>query len=418
MNVLGSAFVAAVGLQVGLRLWLSRRQMAAVRAHRDRVPAAFIGSISLEEQHKAADYTVTRARFAQWGIVVDGLIKILLTVGGGLALINTAVSGFLRSPEIVRETLVVLVVFVILQCAALPLDLWRTFKIEGRFGFNRTTLGLYSADLAKSALLALTLMIPVVLGVLSLMAYAGRAWWLYAWALWIALSIGLTWLAPRFIAPLFNRFTPIEDLHLKARITAMLARCGFTADGGVYVMDSSRRTAHGNAHFSGIGRNKRIVLYDTLLSRIEADEVEAVLAHELGHFRLRHVQSQLLLSAAFMLASMALLGFLARTRGFYVGLGASDFSPATALLLFTLVAPVLTFFGKPLRSWWLRRQERAADDFAVKHVPADRLAGALIKLYRDNASTLTPDWVYTAFYDSHPPAVERINRLVNSTSLA
>jgi STE24 endopeptidase len=272
--------------------------------------------------------------------------------------------------------------------------------------------------LAKSALLALMLIVPAVLGVLSLMSFAGRGWWLYAWVLSIGMSIGISWLAPRFIAPLFNRFTPIADDNLKARISAMLDRCGFTANGGVYVMDSSRRTAHGNAHFTGIGRNRRIVLYDTLMSRINADEVEAVLAHELGHFRLHHVQRQLLLSGVFMLGGMALLGVLARTPAFYRALGSNVITPAMALLLFALAVPVLTFFGKPLGSWWWRRQEREADDFAVKYVPPDRLAGALIKLYRDNASTLTPDWIHTAFYDSHPPAVERINRLVNLPSIA
>jgi len=246
---------------------------------------------------------------------------------------------------------------------------------------------------------------------------AGALWWVWAWLIWLGVSLALAWAAPRFIAPLFNRFSPLTDSALLGRVEALLARCGFKAGGGVFVMDGSRRSAHGNAYFTGIGRNKRIVFFDTLLSRIDGDEIEAVLAHELGHFRLHHVRQRLAVAALSMLAGLALLGWLARQPGFYSGLGVPAGTPAMALLLFALVVPVFTFFATPLEAWWSRRHEREADDFAAAHAPAERLAAALVKLYRDNASTLTPDPVHSAFYDSHPPAVERIERL-NRLALA
>jgi len=243
------------------------------------------------------------------------------------------------------------------------------------------------------------------------MEKAGAWWWLWAWLVWLGATLGLTWAAPRFIAPLFNRFSPLSDAALKQRVEALLERCGFAARGGVFVMDGSRRSAHGNAYFTGIGRNKRIVFFDTLLARIDTDEIEAVLAHELGHFRLHHVRQRLGVSALSVLAGLALLGWLARQPGFYSALGVPAASPAMAVLLFTLTVPVFAYFATPLESWWSRRQEREADDFASEYSDAGRLAGALVKLYRDNATTLTPDPVHSAFYDSHPPALERIARL-------
>jgi STE24 endopeptidase len=251
---------------------------------------------------------------------------------------------------------------------------------------------------------------PIALATLSLMERAGRGWWFWAWLVWMAASLGLTWAAPRFIAPLFNRFTAITDGALKERVEDLVERCGFTADGGVYVMDNSRRSGHGNAYFTGIGRNKRIVFFDTLLARIELDEIEAVLAHELGHFRLRHVRQRFITGMAGSLAGLALLGLLAGDadfyRGFHVAAGA-----AMALLLFAFVVPSFTFFVTPVASWWSRRQELDADAFAVRHASGTALVSALVKLYRDNATTLTPDPVHSAFYDSHPTAVERIARL-------
>jgi STE24 endopeptidase len=249
-----------------------------------------------------------------------------------------------------------------------------------------------------------------------LMDRAGTWWWLWAWLVWLSVSLALAWAAPRFIAPLFNRFSPLDNAALRERVESLLARCGFTAGGGVFVMDGSRRSAHGNAYFTGIGRNKRIVFFDTLLERIDQEEIEAVLAHELGHFRLHHVRQRLVASGLSMLAGLALLGWLARQPAFYAALGvatpgAATPSPAMALLLFLVVVPVFTYFATPLEAWWSRRHEREADDFAVHYASADRLAAALVKLYRDNAATLTPDPVHSAFYDSHPPALERIARL-------
>jgi STE24 endopeptidase len=265
--------------------------------------------------------------------------------------------------------------------------------------------------LLKRWVLGFAIGAPLVLATLALMDRAGAWWWLWAWLVWLAVSLTLAWAAPRFIAPLFNRFAPLDDAALRERVEALLARCGFTAAGGVFVMDGSRRSAHGNAYFTGIGRNKRIVFFDTLLERIDLEEIEAVLAHELGHFRLHHVRQRLAVSGLSMLVGLALLGWLARQPSFYAALGAAAPSAAMALLLFLVVVPVFTYFATPLEAWWSRRHEREADDFAVRHASADRLAAALVKLYRDNAATLTPDPVHSAFYDSHPPALERIARL-------
>jgi len=403
-------FVAALIAETAVRLWLATRQIAAVRAHRDRVPELFAGRIELAEQQRAADYTVARARVSRWATGFEALIKLLLTLGGGLAA-GQALVGRAHWPEPWQGTAIVLCVLLFLQLVGLPFALWRTFRIEARFGFNRITPRLFALDLLKQWVLGFAIGAPLVLATLALMDRAGEWWWLWAWLVWLAVSLTLAWAAPRFIAPLFNRFLPLDDAALRARVEALLARCGFTAGGGVFVMDGSRRSAHGNAYFTGIGRNKRIVFFDTLLARIDPDEIEAVLAHELGHFRLHHVRQRIVVSGLSMLAGLALLGWLARQPGFYTALGVAVPSPAMALLLFLVVVPVFTYFATPLEAWWSRRHEREADDFAVRHASAERLAAALVKLYRDNAATLTPDPVHSAFYDSHPPALERIARL-------
>jgi STE24 endopeptidase len=374
------------------------------------VPELFAGQIVLTDQQRAADYTAARVELGRWATLFEALIKLLMTIGGGLAALDALVRHVHLS-EPWAGTLVVLCVLLLLQLLGLPFALWRTFRIEARFGFNRISPGLYALDLAKRLLLGLILGGPLVLATLALMEKAGAWWWLWAWLVWLGATLGLTWAAPRFIAPLFNRFSPLSDAALKQRVEALLERCGFAARGGVFVMDGSRRSAHGNAYFTGIGRNKRIVFFDTLLARIDTDEIEAVLAHELGHFRLHHVRQRLGVSALSVLAGLALLGWLARQPGFYSALGVPAASPAMAVLLFTLTVPVFAYFATPLESWWSRRQEREADDFASEYSDAGRLAGALVKLYRDNATTLTPDPVHSAFYDSHPPALERIARL-------
>ena len=403
-------FLAAVAAETLTRLWLGSRQIAAVQAHRNDIPEPFRGQIALADQQKAADYTIARVRLGRWATVVEAAVKLVLTLGGGLAAVD-AVWRHTGFDEPWRGVFVVATLLLLLQLVGLPFSLWRTFGIEARFGFNRVSPRLYAADLAKQWLLAALLGGPLLLVTLTLMEHAGAWWWVWVWMIWLGWTLGLTWAAPKFIAPLFNRFSPLADEALKKRVETLLERCGFAARGGVFVMDGSLRSAHGNAYFTGIGRNKRIVFFDTLLSRIEAAEIEAVLAHELGHFRLHHVRQRLAASVLLTFAGLALLAWLARQPGFYSALGVPVPSAAMALLLFVLIVPVLTFFATPAISWWSRRHERQADDFAAEHADAGKLAAALVKLFRDNASTLTPDRIHSAFFDSHPPALERIERL-------
>jgi STE24 endopeptidase len=415
MQWLTWAFLIAVAAETLTRLWLGSRQIAAVQAHRDEVPEPFRGQIALADQQKAADYTTARVRLGRWATVVEALVKLLLTLGGGLAAVD-AVWRHTGLGEPWRGACVVATVLLLLQLAGLPFSLWRTFRIEARFGFNRVSPRLYTVDLLKQLLLAVLLGGPLLLATLTLMERAGAGWWVWAWLIWLAWTVGLTWAAPRFIAPLFNRFSPLTDESLKKRIETLLERCGFAARGGVFVMDGSLRSAHGNAYFTGIGRNKRIVFFDTLLSRIEAPEIEAVLAHELGHFRLHHVRQRLAASVLLTFGGLALLAWVARQPGFYSALGVPVPSAAMALLLFAVTVPVFAFFATPVMSSWSRRHERQADDFAAEHADAGMLAAALVKLFRDNAATLTPDRIHSAFFDSHPPALERIGRLTTLAS--
>ena len=408
MNWLMTVFVAVLTAETGVRLWLGSRQIAAVHAHRDHVPAAFQGQIAVEDQRKAADYSVTRVRVGRWGTVAEAVIK-LAFMSGGLAVVDS-LAARTEWAEPWRGCLVILVVFVVLQLLALPFAVWRTFRVEARFGFNRMTPRMFAVDMAKQLSLGLALGAPLLWVILVLMDRAGSGWWAWAWLVWLTVTLIVTWAAPRFIAPLFNRFTAITDTGLQERVAALLERCGFTASGGVFVMDGSRRSSHGNAYFTGIGRQKRIVFFDTLLDRIELNEVEAVLAHELGHFRLHHVRQRMITSMAASLAGLALLGFLARQPAFYAAFGVAQ-SSSMALLLFAFIVPPFAFFATPVEAWWSRRQELAADDFAVRYSDAGDLISALVKLYRDNAATLTPDRMHSAFYDSHPSAVTRITRL-------
>jgi STE24 endopeptidase len=403
-------FLVALTAETLTRLWLGSRQIAAVQAHRNDVPELFREQVALADQQKAADYTSARVRLGRWATVYEALIKLALTLGGGLAAVD-ALWRHSSLSEPWRGVLTVATVMLLLQLLGLPFSLWRTFKIEARFGFNRVSPRLYAVDFAKQLLLAVLLGGPLLLATLTLMERAGTWWWLWVWVIWLAWTLGLTWAFPKFIAPFFNRFSPLNDDGLKKRVETLLERCGFAARGGVFVMDGSLRSAHGNAYFTGIGRNKRIVFFDTLLERIEAEEIEAVLAHELGHFRLHHVRQRLVASIAATFGGLALLAWLARQADFYTALGVPVPSAAMALMLFVLVVPVLTFFATPAMSWWSRRHERQADDFAAEHASAGKLAAALVKLFRDNASTLTPDRIHSAFFDSHPPALERIARL-------
>ncbi|HLW25976.1 MAG TPA: M48 family metallopeptidase [Steroidobacteraceae bacterium] len=403
-------FILALCAETGVRLWLAGRQIRAVRDRRSRVPALFADAISVADQERASDYTLTRARFGRGVIACNALLKLALTAGGGVALAD-AVARRLGWAQPWQGLALVAIVGCVLWAIDIPFAAWRTFRIEARFGFNRTTPKLFVLDLSKQLLLGVAIGAPSLLALLVLMQRAGPVWWLYAFLLWLLVMLALTWAAPRFIAPLFNRFTPLESGELKQRVESLIARCGFAARGGVFVMDGSRRSAHGNAYFTGLGRNRRIVFFDTLLARIDAPEVEAVLAHELGHFRLHHVRQRLIVSAISSLLGLALLGWLSAQPGFYASFGIEHPSPAAALLLFALIVPVFTFFITPLNAWWSRRHEREADDFAVAYADPRHLAAALIKLYRDNSTPLMPDRVHSAFYDSHPPALERIERL-------
>jgi STE24 endopeptidase len=415
LHALTLAFLAAVAAETATRLWLSLRQIAAVRANRDRVPELFRGQIALADQQKAADYTLARARLGCWTTLMEAAIKVALTVGGGIA----AADALLRPvplPEPWHGALVVITVLLAMQLVELPFEIFRTFGVEARFGFNRVSPWLFAVDLLKRWVLVLLLGGALLLATLTLMQRAGTWWWVWVWLVWQGATVMLMWAAPRFIAPLFNRFSPLTDQALKERVEILLERCGYAARGGVFVMDGSLRSAHGNAYFTGIGRNKRIVFFDTLLSRIEAEEIEAVLAHELGHFRLHHVRQRLVASVLLTFGGLALLVWLARQPGFYGALGVPLPSAEMALLLFVMTVPVFAFFTTPVMSWWSRRHERQADDFAADHADAGKLAAALVKLFRDNAATLTPDRIHSAFFDSHPPALERIGRLNASVS--
>jgi STE24 endopeptidase len=337
------------------------------------------------------------------------VVALVLTLGGGIDLIDRWWQAAGLSPAW-HGTAVVLSALLVVGAIGLPLSLWRTFGIEARFGFNRMTPALYIADLSKSLVLSLLLGGPLIFVILYLMQQAGELWWLYAWLVWVGFTVLITWAWPTLFAPLFNKFTPLSDEALKQRTEALLQRCGF-ASKGVFVMDGSRRSVHGNAYFTGVGRNKRIVFFDTLIERLQIAEVEAVLAHELGHFRLHHVRSRLIFSLGMGLLGLALLGGLAQWPAFYSALGVSTPSAHAALLLFMFVLPAFTYFLTPLGSWWSRKHEFEADEFAAQYADARQLADALVKLYRDNATTLTPDRLHSAFYDSHPPALVRIARL-------
>jgi STE24 endopeptidase len=409
MRWLTLLFILAVTLGAALELWLLQRQRVSVVRHRNAVPAPFVDSISPAQHARAADYTIAKVYASRISTVIDALVILALTLGGGIAVLD----GWWRHTHLRQPWLglaVIASVALLMQLISLPLSLWRTFGIEARFGFNRTTPALYLTDLAKSTALAVLLGGPLVLATLWLMQRAGQWWWLWAFGLWLGVMLLMAWAWPAFIAPLFNRFAPLGDATLKARIEALLGRCGF-ASKGVFVVDNSRRSSHGNAYFTGIGRNKRIVFFDTLLERLQAPEVEAVLAHELGHFRLKHVRQRLLLSMATTLAGLALLGWLAARPDFYRALGVPEPSTHAALLLFMLVVPAFMFFLTPLGALWSRRHEFEADAFATRYASAAELAAALVKLHRDNASTLTPDPLYAAFYYSHPPPLSRILRL-------
>ena len=409
-------FVAALAASLAVRLWLAWRQVAFVRAHRERVPAAFASRIGISAHRKAADYTVAKQRLSMLHAAVDALLLAGLTLGGGLAWIV----GWTETLDIVplwRDVALFGVAGVIYGAVSLPFSWWHTFRIEERFGFNRMTMALWLSDLAKGLAVAVVLGLPLLVLVLWLMRAAGTYWWLWAWGAWMAFQLLVLVLYPTVIAPLFNKFTPMQDDTARERIESLLARCGFRS-AGLFVMDGSKRSGHGNAYFTGFGKAKRIVFFDTLLLRLAPDEIEAVLAHELGHFKLRHVMKRIAWSAILSLAILALLAWLAQAPWFYAGLGIPEAMlpvalsrPGVALELFLLALPVFTFMLEPLSAQYSRRHEFEADAFATRYASAAALTAALVKLYEDNAATLTPDPLHSAFYDSHPPAAVRIARI-------
>jgi STE24 endopeptidase len=408
-SVFGAVFLAALALATATRLWLAARHVRHVGAHRARVPEAFAYEISLESHQKAADYTCAKTRLAMAEVAFDAGVLLLLTFGGVLQGLHEA--SALALPEGVGRGLLLLVLVGALMTALeTPFGIYRTFVVETRFGFNKMTPALYALDFAKSIALALAFGLPLGAVVLWLMAQAGEYLWLYSWLTWVAFNVFMVAVYPTWIAPLFNRFSPMQDPELKQRVEQLMARCGFRVK-GLMVMDGSRRTTHGNAYFTGFGRSKRIVFFDTLLQRLNPGEVEAVLAHELGHFKLRHVVKRMAWLAVASLGLLWLLGWIMLQPWFYEGLDVHAPSSAMALVLFSIVLPQFTVLFQPVGALLSRRHEYQADRYAAENASARDLVSALIKLYRDNAATLTPDPLHSMFYDSHPPAVARIARL-------
>lgn len=409
-KLLAALFLALLFASAIVRAALMRRQVRHVLARRDTVPPAFADAIGLASHQRAADYTVARMGLALPELAVSTALVLALTVGGGLQWLHDAWAGVAEAGGIAHGVVLLASLAVIGWLLELPFTLWRTFVVEKRFGFNRMTPALFIADTVKEGLLAALVGLPLLAAVLWLMQAMGATWWLWVWALWLGFNLLFMLVWPTFIAPLFNTFTPLADQALKARVETLLARCGFRSR-GLFVMDGSRRSAHGNAYFTGFGAAKRIVFYDTLLAKLGPEEVEAVLAHELGHFHHRHILKRLALLAPASLLLLALLGWLMQQPWFFTGLGMSATDTASALALFFLALPAFTFPLAPLASHWSRRHEYEADAYAARQTHAADLVSALVKLYRDNASTLTPDPLYSAFFDSHPPAALRVARL-------
>ncbi len=413
MPIFTQLFLLALAAGTILQLWLLVRQTRHVAGHREKVPEEFSGKVELDDHQKAADYTGAKAGIARLEVIFSTLLLLVWTLGGGLDLFSRFWDG-LGFDALLTGVAFIFSVFFISSLLDLPFSLWRTFNIEAAFGFNRSTLGGFFKDRLLGAAIGSAIGAPLLWVILWLMDSAGIYWWLAAWAVWISFTLTLTWAYPRIIAPLFNKFTPLEAGEMRDRIQGLLRRCGFTSD-GIFVMDGSKRSSHGNAYFSGFGKHKRIVFFDTLIEALTPDEMEAVLAHELGHFRRKHILKQMVMMALISLAGLALLGWLSQQIWFYTNLGMTQPSNAAALLLFMLAAPVFTLFFSPIGSYISRRHEFEADDYAIAQTKGEYLVQALVKLYQDNASTLTPDPLYSMFHDSHPPAPVRIAHITEQS---
>lgn len=413
------AFAIALALQLLVQLWLNTRQVRYVAQHRHEVPQSFASHISLAAHQKAADYTLAKARFGLLHMAWGAVILLGWTLLGGLNALQGALLQWME-PGMVQQLVLLAAFAAISGLLDLPFSLYQTFALEARFGFNKNTPAIWLGDLLKSTLLAAIIGLPIAWIILWFMGATGSLWWLWAWGIWTGFQLLLMWIFPTYIAPLFNKFEPLSDESLKARVTSLMQRCGFAAK-GLFVMDGSRRSAHANAYFTGFGASKRVVFYDTLLKQLSPEEVEAVLAHELGHFKHKHITKRMIGMFALSLVGFAVLGWLSQQVWFYTGLGVlpsaalafgqPSYDDALALLLFILALPVFTFWIAPLMAHFSRRDEFEADAYAMQQASGAALASALLKLYEDNASTLTPDPVYARYYYSHPPAVERLARM-------
>jgi STE24 endopeptidase len=407
------AFAAFLLATLVVKFWLATRQIRHVALHRANVPAAFAQRVPLTAHQKAADYTLTKTRFGLLETAYGAAVLLAWTLLGGLDVLNQWLLGLLGA-GMTQQIALVAVFALIGGLLELPFSIYQTFVIEQRFGFNKMTWRLWLADAAKGIALGIALGLPLLWVVLWLMHAGGNLWWFYAWAFLAAYQLFVMWIAPRVILPLFNKFTPLQDETLKERVTRLMERCGFAAK-GLFVMDGSKRSAHANAFFTGFGANKRVVFFDTLLAQLSHGEMEAVLAHELGHFKRRHIIKRTISGFAISLLGFALLGWLSQQGWFYAGLGVRPSlnapNDALALLLFMLAVPVFTFFISPLFAQLSRKHEFEADAYAVEHASGRELSAALLKLYEDNASTLTPDPLFVKFYYSHPPASERLARM-------
>jgi STE24 endopeptidase len=408
-------FVSLVILTTLVRLWLGNRHIQYVVKNREQVPSAFTETITLQAHQKAADYTKDKTKLVLIDAVLQSIVLLAFTIGGGLQWIDDIWRSLLADQTMLRGALIICSALLISSIIEIPLDYYRTFVVDEKYGFNKMTPKMFFTDMIKHALVGLALGAPILFAALWLMQSAGEYWWFYLWVVWSLFNIVMLAIYPTFIAPLFNKFTPLQENSLKAKIEQLLTKCGFKSQ-GLFVMDGSTRSGHGNAYFTGFGNSKRVVFFDTLLDKLNEDEIEAVLAHELGHFKHHHVIKRIVMMFLLSLLGLALLGWLINQSWFYAGLGVNNPSDYMALILFMMASPTFLFLLHPLMASYSRKNEFEADHYAAKQANANHLIQALVKLYRDNASTLTPDPIHSAFYDSHPPASIRISKLSTYTA--
>jgi STE24 endopeptidase len=411
VNLFTTLFLCSLSASIIIQWYLVQRHIKYIRSNRQQVPDAFSDKIPVDAHHKAADYTQAKVKTGLAELIIGSVFLLLWTLAGGLQLLDSWWRTFELSP-IWTGAGFILSVFAIMSILDLPMSIYRTFKLEQSFGFNKMTPKIFVMDIIKNTVVGLLIGTPLLLLVLWIMENSGNNWWLYVWATWLSFSVIMMWAYPAFIAPLFNKFRPLDDGELKTRIENLLTRNGFKSQ-GIFVMDGSTRSAHGNAYFTGLGANKRIVFFDTLIDELSHDEIEAVLAHELGHFKCNHIKKRISVLGSVFLIGLGILGWLINETWFYNGLGVEQSSTYMALILFVMVSPAFTFFLQPLFSYISRQHEFEADDFAASQAQTENLITALVSLYRENANTLTPDPLYSAFHDSHPPAPIRIAHLKN-----